>query len=254
MGQLKSIGLGLAAYGEAFRLIRSLKLYKFMAIPLGISLTVTLGVSFLAWQTKSLATDYFKSFWPWEFGAEYIAGLGGILGSFGILLIGFIMTKYLVLALSAPFMSGVADRIRTHYAPELQPKNDHQFWTLLWRGLRLNLGNLLREITLTLLLLILSFIPPFGLITTPLLLVIQAYFVGVGNMDYSLEAFFNYRQSKSFLNQHRGLAVGNGFIFNLLALIPFVGVIVVLPLSVSAAAITVFRHTDLIQNENRIMN
>ena len=67
-------------------------------------------------------------------------------------------------------------------------------------------------------------------------------------MDYSLEAFFNYRQSKSFLNQYRGLAVGNGILFNLLALIPFVGVIIVLPLSVSAAAIAVLRHTDL---ENR---
>lgn len=254
MELFKNIGRGLAAYGEAFSLIRSLKLYKFMAIPLSISLSVALGVSFLAWQIRTSATEYFKGFWPWEFGAEFMQGLGGMLGSLGVLFLGFIMTKYIVLALSAPFMSGVAERIRTHYAPELRPNNDHQFWALLWRGLRLNLGNLIREIALTLLLFILSFIPPFGLITTPLLLLIQAYFVGVGNLDYSLEAFFNYRQSKSFLNQHRGLAVGNGFIFNLLALIPFVGVIIVLPLSVSAAAITVFRHTDLIPNENRIMN
>jgi CysZ protein len=85
-------------------------------------------------------------------------------------------------------------------------------------------------------------------------LVIQAYFAGVGNLDYSLEAFFDYRQSKSFLNQYRGLAVGNGFIFNLLALIPFVGVIIVLPLSVSAAAISVFKHTELIPQENVLTN
>jgi len=39
--------------------------------------------------------------------------------------------------------------------------------------------------------------------------------------------------------------VGNGIIFNLLALIPFVGVIIVLPLSVSAAAVGVLKHTDL---------
>jgi len=56
------------------------------------------------------------------------------------------------------------------------------------------------------------------------------------------------------LNQYRGLAIGNGFLFNLLALIPFVGVIIVLPLSVSAAAISVFKHTELMANPNRLMN
>jgi len=248
MKLFKNIRLGLTAYSEALGLIRRLRLWTFMAIPLGISLVVTLSVSTLAWQTKSVVSDYFKGFWPWTFGADFMANLGGILGSVGVLLMGFIMTKYLVLALSAPFMSSVAEKIRTQLRPELEPQGGNNFWALLWRGLRLNLGNLAREVALSLLLLIFSFIPPFGLITTPLLFLIQAYFVGIGNMDYSLEAFFNYRQSKSFLNQYRGLAVGNGILFNLLALIPFVGVIIVLPLSVSAAAIVVLRHTDL---ENR---
>lgn len=254
MKQVQNIGRGLAAYAEAFSLIRTLKLYKFMAIPLGVSLIVTAIIGVLARQTKSLASEYFNGLWPWEFGAEFMTRFSGVLGSLGVLFIGFIVTKYLVLALSAPFMSAVSDRIRDHYAPGLTPKNDHQFWGLLWRGLRLNLGNLIREIGLTIVLLIMSVIPPFGLITTPLLLVIQAYFAGVGNLDYSLEAFFDYRQSKSFLNQYRGLAVGNGFVFNLLALIPFVGVIIVLPLSVSAAAICVFKHTELIPKENILTN
>ena len=97
MELFKNIGRGLAAYGEAFSLIRSLKLYKFMGIPLGISLSVALGVSFLAWQIRASATEYFKGFWPWEFGAEFMQGLGGVLGSLGVLFLGFIMTKYIVL-------------------------------------------------------------------------------------------------------------------------------------------------------------
>lgn len=252
MKLFKNIGLGLTAYTEALAMIRRLRLWKFMAIPLGISLLVTISVSALAWNIKSIATEYFKGFWPWEFGANLMANLGGIMGSIGVLLVGFIMTKYLVLALSAPFMSTVAEKIRTDLRPELKPKARNEFWALLWRGLRLNLGNLMREISLTFLLLIFSFIPPFGLITTPLLFLIQAYFVGVGNLDYSLEAFFDYRQSKSFLNRYRGLAVGNGILFNLLALIPFIGVIIVLPLSVSAAAIAVLKHTDLETPNNKL--
>ena len=146
-------------------------------------------------------------------------------------------------------MSAVSDRIRLHYAPGLKPRNNHKFWDLLWRGLRLNISNLLREICLTLLILFLSFIPPFSLITIPFILIVQAYFVGAGNLDYSLEPFFNYRESKSFLNRYRGLSVGNGFLFNLVALIPIFGVIIVLPLSVSAAAIAIFRYTDLIPDK-----
>ena len=160
MKLFKNISLGLTAYAEAFKLIRTLRLWTFMAIPFGISLLVTFGISTMAWQTRSMVSTYFKGFWPWTFGADFMADLGGVLGSVGVMLLGFIMTKYLVLALSAPFMSPVAEKIRTYLKPELQPKGGNNFWALLWRGLRLNLGNLVREVGLTLLLLIFSFVPP----------------------------------------------------------------------------------------------
>ena len=66
-------------------------------------------------------------------------------------------------------------------------------------------------------------------------------------MDYTLERHFNYSDSVKFVKQNRGLATGNGIVFMLFLLLPVIGVIFVLPLSVTAATeITVKR----IQQEN----
>ena len=56
-------------------------------------------------------------------------------------------------------------------------------------------------------------------------------------MDYTLERHFKYRESVAFIRKNRGLAIGNGIGFLLLLLIPVVGVVLVLPLSVTSASV-----------------
>jgi len=69
-----------------------------------------------------------------------------------------------------------------------------------------------------------------------LLYLVQSYYAGFGNMDYTLERHFKYSESVKFVRQNRGLAIGNGIVFMLVLLIPLVGIILVLPLSVTAAS------------------
>ena len=78
---------------------------------------------------------------------------------------------------------------------------------------------------------------------------VQAYYAGFGNIDYTLERHFNYKDSISFVKQHRGFAIGNGIIFMLFLLIPIIGVILVLPLSVTAAST---KTIELLKVENKI--
>jgi CysZ protein len=54
-------------------------------------------------------------------------------------------------------------------------------------------------------------------------------------MDYTLERHFEVKESVLFVKKNRGLAIGNGMVFMAMLLIPVVGIILVLPISVTAS-------------------
>jgi len=68
-------------------------------------------------------------------------------------------------------------------------------------------------------------------------------------MDYTLERHFEYKESVRFVKKNRGVATGNGIIFMLLLLIPVIGIILVLPLSVTAAST---KTVELLNRENKL--
>ena len=68
-------------------------------------------------------------------------------------------------------------------------------------------------------------------------------------MDYTLERHFKYKESINFVGRHKGIAIGNGIVFMLFLLIPVVGVILVLPMSVTASSINT---VNLLEQENSL--
>jgi CysZ protein len=97
------------------------------------------------------------------------------------------------------------------------------------------------ELLLTIPIILIGFIPVVGIISSVLLFLVQSYYAGFGNMDYTLERHYKYSESIQFVRRNRGLAIGNGIVFMLMLLIPFVGIILVLPLSVTAASTETLR-------------
>ncbi|GAL74194.1 hypothetical protein JCM19275_3041 [Nonlabens ulvanivorans] len=144
------------------------------------------------------------------------------------------------MALSAPFMSPVSERIEKHFYPNARNHVEHRDTSnmeQLWRGLRINLRNIAYEFAITIPLLLLSFIPVVGIVFTVLAFIVQAYYAGFGNIDYTLERHFTYRDSVNFVKRHRGIAIGIGIVFmGGMLFIPIIGVILVLPFSVTAAS------------------
>jgi CysZ protein len=69
-------------------------------------------------------------------------------------------------------------------------------------------------------------------------------------MDYTLERHYNVKESVRFVKNNRGIAIGNGMVFMLVLLIPVLGIILVLPLSVTAASIETVRILKA-QEENK---
>ena len=234
---LKNIFIGIKAYFGAFSLISKLKLWKFFAIPMLISFITAVLIGVFAYGLSDNIGFYISKLWVWDWGKETFTTIGNIIGGLFIILIGLILFKHIIMALSAPFMSPVSEKIEKHLVGDTHTHRKTTFTEQLWRGIRINIRNLSLELLLTIPILLLGFIPVIGIISTVLLFLVQAYYAGFGNMDYTLERHFKYNESIQFVKKNRGLAIGNGIIFMLFLLIPVIGVILVLPLSVTAASV-----------------
>lgn len=234
---VKNIISGISAYFGAFSLISKLKLWKYFAIPMLISFLTAVLIGVSAYGLSDNIGFYISKLWLWDFGKETFTTIGNIIGGLFIIIIGLILYKHIIMAFSAPFMSPVSEKIEKYLVGEIHTHRKTTFTEQLWRGIRINIRNLSLELLLTIPILLLGFIPVIGLISTVLLFLVQAYYAGFGNMDYTLERHFNYNESIQFVKKNRGLAIGNGIIFILFLVIPLIGVILVLPLSVTAASV-----------------
>ncbi|MBX2828952.1 MAG: EI24 domain-containing protein [Flavobacteriaceae bacterium] len=246
---IKNIFRGIRAYSGTFKLISELGLWKYFGIPILISLVTASLIGFAAWGWKDNVANLIDKIWIWEWGSETFHVIGEVLGVVLIVAIGFILYKHIVMALSAPFMSPVSEKIEAHLmGTDLEYRNT-TFMGQLWRGIRINVRNLFMELFLSIPILLLSLIPVVNLITTPLLFLVQSYYAGFGNMDYTLERHYGYSESLPFVRKHSGIATGNGIVFMAMLFIPVVGIILVLPLSVTAATTETLR---LIHSEKKV--
>ncbi|MAD96004.1 MAG: coproporphyrinogen III oxidase [Flavobacteriaceae bacterium] len=246
---IKNIFTGIREYAGAAALISKLKLWRYFVIPILISIATAIFIGLEAYVLSDNVGSYLSDFWPYETGKDAFSAVSNFIGGLIVLIIGLILYKHIVMALSAPFMSPVSEKIEAHYYGDVKHKHRQStFMNQLFRGIRINIRNLIRELIITLPILLLKFIPIVNIFSTILLFAVQAYFAGFGNMDYTLERHYGYKESVRFVKGNRGFATGNGLVFMLFLLIPVIGIIFVLPLSVTAAS----KHTlELIHQEKQ---
>jgi len=147
--------------------------------------------------------------------------------------------KYVILIVTAPIMSLLSEtvekKLKHRSIPSLSIKQ--QIKSML-RGTVLALSNIIREIIITIPLLIIGLFSGLAIFITPLLYIIQSYYAGFGNYDFFMERRFNIKESRRFMNSHKGLAIGNGAIFLFILFIPIIGVLVAPALSTVAATVS----------------
>lgn len=244
---LKNTIKGLEGYAGAYSLISKLKLWKYFGVPILISFVVAALIAVAAYGWSDNLGAYMAKVWVWDLGKETFTSIVNFVAGIIILALGLILYKHIIMALSAPFMSPVSEKIEAHLTGKTYTPRKGTFHSQLMRGIRINFRNLGMELLLTIPILLLKFVPVVNIFSTVLLFLVQAYYAGFGNMDYTLERHYNYKTSLQFVRQRRGLAIGNGIGFLLLLLIPVLGVILVLPLSVTAASI---RTVEALQESN----
>jgi len=224
---------GLKAYLEAYQVISRLKLWRFFMIPMLISVLIFLNIVLVSISFSDEIGLYISSFWSWDFGKETINTVSMILGGIILISIGLILFKHLVMILSAPFMGPISKKIEDDFTGVTSQTQVSSPLTLVFRSIKISSRNLFRELLLSIPILILGLIPLIGFFSLFLLFLMQAYFAGFGNMDYTLERHFSYQKSIQFVKANKGIAIGNGLVFMLFLLIPFVGIIFIIPFSVT---------------------
>ncbi len=239
---IKGFVIGFRAYFEAYQILSRLRLWKYFAIPVVLSVIIFLIIGILSYFLSEdignyIANFWFSTFWPWDHGKNTIHNISNFLGALIVIVVGFIAFKHLIMALSAPFIGPISNIIEEDLTGMVSQRENSSSLQLLSRGLRIALRNFIRELLLTLPILCFGLIPVIGLLSPILLFLLQSYFAGFGNMDPTLERHLSYKESILFVKKNKGLAIGNGVVFVLFLFIPFFGVLLVLPFSVTAATI-----------------
>ncbi len=236
------------AYPRAFRKIAQLRLWHYFIIPGLISLIFGSSIYKISAPIANRFDDWLVSFYPWEWGSGIIETASYWIGMILVWGGALIIYKHLILVLSSPFMTPMAQAIEDDWHGQTIDRGGFSLANSIKgiiRGLRVALRNIIRELFFTLLLMLLSaFIPVIGVFISVLIFLIQAYYAGFGNMDYILEGHYGVRGSAAFVKRNKGLAIGNGIVF-LGLIFTIVGVLIAPPLATVAAALeTVPRLKD----------
>ena len=148
--------------------------------------------------------------------------------------------RYIILIITAPIMGILSEKVEQGET-ELDIDQSLSIWKqfyLIGRGTRIAISNLGRELSITIVLLLISLIPGAVIVTTPLIFVVQAYYAGFGNLDFFMERRFDTRDSRKFVSKHKGVAIANGSVFLLLLVIPLAGPFIATSFASIAATIS----------------
>jgi len=212
---IKDVVIGISGYFRHLSLVRKNSLGRFFLAPMliGILLMATVGTS--AYGLGDDLGGLMLRWYPFEKGISIVETISSWVGGLLIFVVGLILAKYIIIILASPFMSPMSEKIEANstHNPTL-PSQSLSAVQGIWRGVRISFGSIIKELAITIVLLILSvIIPVISPITAVLIFIVQAYYAGSGNMDYTLERYYGVRDSKRFIRSNRGLAIGNGLVF-----------------------------------------
>lgn len=167
--------------------------------------------------------DSLLSLSPWAVESDLITTGIEWITRFILFILAVLIFKYVILIITSPLMSVVSSKVEKNVTGHI-PIPAGSAIRGLSRGISLSIRNISKELLFSLPLLALSLIPGVAIVTTPIIFLIQAYYAGFGNLDFYMERRYNVRESKNYVKNNKGLAIGNGCIFLGLLLIPILGV------------------------------
>src|SRR5690606_21248263 len=99
-------------------------LWKFFFVPALIGLVIGISIIVGAYYLATPLSTKISNAWPFSFWEETILSLSFFLAVIMILLFGMLLFKHVVMALSAPFMTPLSERIEIHLTGKEVDKTD----------------------------------------------------------------------------------------------------------------------------------
>jgi CysZ protein len=194
---------------------------RYLLISSGMSAVLLTLLAWGGWRAFEIVGTWLAEILPgsWKYEGIVFRSIG-FLSSFVLLLLVF---KYIVLILLGPALSTVSNNA------ESQGFNTNKsigFVHSLVRALRINARYFFAEMTLTLLLFMMTLIPFISILTVVLMYLVQSYYAGRGVSDFYLEKYKTYDETLLITSKHKWACISMGSVFMILFVIPFFGVLI----------------------------
>lgn len=248
---LKEIVIAIESFFKAHRFIRKHRLWKWIIIP-GIfyMLLFIVGMYFFI-KSSNFVVSYVSGTlgidrWVHRQGSDLLSFLflmGEIMVRLILIFFYFSFFKYVFLIIGSPVFAYLSERTEAIIEGKEFPFSLKQLMKDIARGIKLALRNTMWQAVFTISILILSFFPVVGWVTPVIMLFVECYYYGFSMIDYSCERHkLSPSESIEYISRHKGLAIGNGMMFYLMHLVPFVGWLLAPAYAVVAATLSVYHH------------
>nr|WP_307774379.1 EI24 domain-containing protein [uncultured Cetobacterium sp.] len=143
--------------------------------------------------------------------------------------------KTVLLIILAPFFGYISEKIENKLENREYKFSLKDNLNFIGRGVKVAVKTFFKEMILTIVILLLSFIPLVNLAVPILLFLIQSYFISFNFVDYSLErAGYGPKETLNFMKKYKVPFTFGGGIFTVLYFIPIVGIFVAPIISIMA--------------------
>lgn len=229
---LKEIIISIQSFFDAHRFIVKNRLWKWIIVPgliytilfiLGLWLFLLSSNSAIEYiLLKSGVKGWLESHQDGLFRLLFF--IGQIMIYAVLLLFYFSLFKFLFLIIGSPVFAYLSEKTESIIEGKDFPFSLRQLLKDILRGVRIALRNIVWQTVYIVTILILSFIPVVGWIAPLVAFLVECYYFGFSMLDYSSERNkLTAQQSIHFIGNHKGLAIGNGLVFYLMHLVPFIG-------------------------------
>jgi len=261
MNKRQGFRLGLNCYTQALSFMLRNKLGWYFIFPLVFNLILflvgffsisALGDQVITWLNDGMNIEAWD-FWGSGFVIGALKGFIWIVIRILFFLLYAYLGGYIIIILMSPVFAFLSEETERIITGESVPFNLVHFGHDIVRGVLLAMRNLAFELLITLLLFIVSFIPVVGYFTAIALFLVSAYFYGFSFLDYTLERRrFKIASSVQFMRRNKGLAIGNGFVFSLVLLIPYIGVMLAGFVSLISVVAATMAANTAIENDQAL--